>query len=42
MTEAAVSMLLNRIEDPSLSPEKRVFSGERVPGGSALLAGGDR
>jgi DNA-binding LacI/PurR family transcriptional regulator len=42
MTEAAVSMLLNRIEDPSLSPEKRVFSGERVPGGLALLAGGDR
>jgi DNA-binding LacI/PurR family transcriptional regulator len=37
MTEAAVSMLLDRIEDPDLSPEKRVFSGERIRGGSARL-----
>ena len=39
MSEAAVSMLIERIEDPSLSPEKRVFSGDRVIGGSARLAG---
>ena len=38
MTEAAVSMLIERIEDPGLSPEKRVFSGERILGGSAKLA----
>jgi DNA-binding LacI/PurR family transcriptional regulator len=37
MTEAAVSMLLDRIENPELSPEKRVFSGERIRGGSARL-----
>ena len=39
MSEAAVSMLLERIEDPDLSPEKRVFSGDRILGGSARLAG---
>lgn len=39
MTEAAVSMLLERIEDSELPPEKRVFSGIRVRGGSARLAG---
>lgn len=39
MTEAAVSMLIDRIENPDLSPEKRVFSGERILGGSARLAG---
>ncbi len=38
MTEAAVSMLIDRIEDPDLSPEKRVFSGERIRGGSARMA----
>ena len=37
MTEAAVSMLLDRMENPELSPEKRVFSGERIRGGSARL-----
>ena len=37
MTEAAVSMLIERIENPELSPEKRVFSGDRVRGGSARL-----
>ncbi len=42
MTEAAVSMLMDRIENPQLSPEKRVFSGERIPGGSARLAGEQR
>lgn len=35
MSEAAVSMLIERIENPDLSPEKRVFSGERIRGGSA-------
>ena len=38
MTEAAVSMLLERIEDSELPPEKRVFSGVRIRGGSARLA----
>lgn len=38
MTEAAVSMLLERIEDPELSREKRAFSGLRVRGGSARFA----
>ncbi len=37
MTEAAISMLLERIENPDLSPEKRAFSGLRVRGGSARL-----
>lgn len=41
MTEAAVSMLIDRIEDPDLSPEKRVFSGERIRGGSARMASDD-
>ena len=41
MSEAAVSMLLERIENPELTPEKRVFSGDRVIGGSARLGGGD-
>lgn len=35
MTESAASMLIDRIENPELSPEKRVFSGERIRGGSA-------
>ena len=35
MSEAAVSMLIDRIENPELSPEKRVFTGERIRGGSA-------
>ena len=37
MTDAAVSMLMNRIEDPSLPAERRLFSGEFIPGGSARL-----
>lgn len=41
MTEAAVSMLIDRIQDPDLSPEKRVFSGERIRGGSARMASDD-
>ena len=38
MAEAAVSMLLERIEDSELPPEKRVFSGIPIRGGSARLA----
>ena len=38
MTEAAASMLLERIENPELSPEKRAFSGIPVRGNSARLA----
>ncbi|GIL39578.1 LacI family DNA-binding transcriptional regulator [Roseiterribacter gracilis] len=37
MTEAAVSMLMERIEDPTLAPEKRMFSGDLVEGASARL-----
>uniref|UniRef100_UPI00286D1589 substrate-binding domain-containing protein n=1 Tax=Sphingomonas sp. TaxID=28214 RepID=UPI00286D1589 len=35
MTEAAVMMVLERIEDFSLSPEVRTFAGSLVEGGSA-------
>ena len=38
MTESAASMLLERIENADLSPEKRAFSGIPVRGGSARLA----
>jgi DNA-binding LacI/PurR family transcriptional regulator len=38
MSKAAVSMLIERIENPDLTPEKRVFSGDRILGGSARLA----
>jgi DNA-binding LacI/PurR family transcriptional regulator len=37
MTEAAVSMILERVEQPELQPEKRVFSGIMIAGGSARL-----
>jgi DNA-binding LacI/PurR family transcriptional regulator len=37
MTEAAVSMLLERIDDPELPPEVRTFAGAFVEGGSARL-----
>ena len=37
MTESAASMLLERIENPDLSPEKRAFSGIPVAGGSARI-----
>lgn len=39
MSEAAVQMLIERVENPALTPEKRVFSGSRITGGSARLAG---
>ena len=38
MTEAAVVMLLERIERPELSPEQRLFAGELLPGRSARLS----
>lgn len=42
MTQSAASMLLERIDNPELSPEKRAFSGELICGGSARLrADGD-
>jgi len=41
MTESAASMLLERIENPKLSPEKRSFSGIRVRGSSARIESND-
>ena len=38
MTEAAVMMLMERIENPSLPPEKRVFSGIMIEGTSAKIS----
>lgn len=37
MASAAVSILMAHIEDASLAPEKRVFAGEVLDGGSARL-----
>jgi DNA-binding LacI/PurR family transcriptional regulator len=37
MTEAAISMLMERIEDSSVPAERRLFSGEFIEGGSARL-----
>ncbi len=41
MTQSAASMLIERIEDPELSPEKRSFSGKLIRGGSARLKAED-
>lgn len=38
MTEAAVSMILERVENPELQSEKRIFSGIMIEGGSARSA----
>ena len=38
MTRATVAMLLERIRDPELDPEERVFLGSGVRGGSARLS----
>jgi DNA-binding LacI/PurR family transcriptional regulator len=38
MTEAAIAMLIERIDRPDLSPEQRLFAGELLPGDSARLA----
>ena len=37
MSEAAVSMLMERIEDPALPPEVRTFAGALIEGESARL-----
>ena len=37
MTEAAVAMLIERIEDPELPPEVRTFAGKLIEGASARL-----
>ena len=37
MTEAAVSMILERVEQPDVLPEKRILSGIMMTGGSARL-----
>lgn len=39
MAKAAASLLLNRISDPDLPPENRMFSGEMIRGRSTRLAG---
>ncbi|GAB4149307.1 MAG: LacI family DNA-binding transcriptional regulator [Sphingomonadales bacterium] len=38
MTEAAVSMLLELVDDPDRPPEKRLFTGQLINGNSARLA----
>jgi DNA-binding LacI/PurR family transcriptional regulator len=38
MTDAAVTMLMSRINDPASSPERRLFAGQLLPGSSARLA----
>ena len=38
MTDAVVSMILERVEQPELPPEKRTFSGILIEGGSARMA----
>lgn len=38
MTEAAISMLIDRIDDPALGAERRLFSGDLLRGASARLA----
>ena len=40
MTEAAVAMLIERIEDPELPPEVRTFAGKLIEGASARLTPG--
>ncbi len=37
MTEAAVAMLIERIENPDITPEQRLFAGELISGASARL-----
>lgn len=41
MTQSAASMLMERIENPDLSPEKRAFSGKLIRGGSARFRSED-
>jgi DNA-binding LacI/PurR family transcriptional regulator len=37
MTQAAVAMLAERIDQPNLPPERRLFAGEFLPGRSARI-----
>ena len=37
MAEAAVALLLSCIDDPTRPPEKRLFAGTLIEGGSARL-----
>ncbi len=37
MTAAAIAMLFERIENPDLGPERRLFSGDLIPGNTARL-----
>jgi DNA-binding LacI/PurR family transcriptional regulator len=37
MAQAAVDMLIERIEQPGMIPEQRLFGGELLPGRSARL-----
>lgn len=41
MTQSAAAMLIERIDNPELSPEKRSFSGTLIRGGSARLQSED-
>ena len=41
MTLATVEMLIERITDPSISTEERVFAGSKIRGNSARLALGE-
>lgn len=38
MAQAAVAMLMERIDDPQIPPEKRLFSGVLITGNSARIA----
>jgi DNA-binding LacI/PurR family transcriptional regulator len=38
MTEAAIAMLMERMEDPAIPAERRLFTGEFIRGGSARIA----
>jgi DNA-binding LacI/PurR family transcriptional regulator len=38
MTAAAIAMLFERIENPHLGPERRLFSGDLIPGNTARLS----
>ncbi|MFO0453347.1 MAG: substrate-binding domain-containing protein, partial [Pseudomonadota bacterium] len=38
MAEATITLLMDRVENPGLPPEKRVLSGQFVEGASAKLA----
>ena len=41
MTDAAVTMIVERIETPGLPPETRTFAGQLLEGRSAMLGSGD-